>query len=85
MIRRCILEEEMENVLHQCHSSPYKGHFRGARTTSRVWQSIFYLPTLYKDAHNFMLHCNRFHWVGNISNQHETPLNNILEVELFDV
>ena len=45
----------------------------------------FYWPTLFKDAYTFVACCDRCQRVGNISKRHEMPLQNILEVELFDV
>lgn len=85
IVRRCIPQEEMENILHHYHVSEYGGHFRGERTSTKVLQSGFYWLTLFKDAHFFVLKCNRCQRVGNISKRHEMPLNTILEVELFDV
>ncbi|KAL4272658.1 hypothetical protein GQ457_13G014080 [Hibiscus cannabinus] len=57
VIRRCILENEQYQILEQCYSSPYRGHFGGNRTTTKVLQSGL----------------------------NEMPLQNMLEVELFDV
>ncbi|KAL4272806.1 hypothetical protein GQ457_13G016350 [Hibiscus cannabinus] len=51
IIRRCIPEEEQQQVLEQCHSAPYGGHFGGNRTTTKVLQSGLYWPTLHRDAH----------------------------------
>ncbi|KAL5567330.1 hypothetical protein UlMin_030494 [Ulmus minor] len=85
MIRRCIPIEETDSILQQCHSSPYGGHFGGVRTANKVLQAGFYWPTLFKDAHSCVLQCDRCQRMGNVSRKHEMPLNNILEVELFDV
>lgn len=46
IIRRCVPEDEMEQILEQCHSSPYGSHFGAVKTASKVLQSGFYLPTL---------------------------------------
>ena len=54
IIRRCVPEEEMENIFKHCHSLECEGHFRGNKTTTKVLQSGFYWPTLYKDAHAFV-------------------------------
>ncbi|KAL4283147.1 hypothetical protein GQ457_16G015010 [Hibiscus cannabinus] len=85
VIRRCAPEEEQQHLLQQCHSSPYGGHFGGTRTAAKVLQSGFYWPTLYKDSYNFYKSCDRCQRTGNKSRRHEIPLQNILEVELFDV
>lgn len=85
VIRRCVPEEEVSDILTHCHASPYGGHFGGDRTAAKVLQSGFYWPTLFKDAYNFVAQCDRCQRVGNISRRNEMPLQNILEVELFDV
>ncbi|KAL4304577.1 hypothetical protein GQ457_10G013450 [Hibiscus cannabinus] len=85
IIRRCIFEEEQQTILEQCHSAPYGGHFGGNRTAAKALQSGFYWPTLHKDAQLFCQQCDRCQRTGNISKRNEMPLQNILEVELFDV
>ena len=85
VIRRCIPEEEIHDILLHCHSSLYGGHFGATRTAAKVLQSGFYWPTLFRDCHEFVKRCDRCQRVGNISRRHEMPLSNIIEVELFDV
>ena len=85
MIRRCVPKEEMVSILYHCHSSEYGGHFGSAKTAAKVLQCGFYWPTLFKDAYTFVTACDRCQKIGNISKKNEMPLNNILEVELFDV
>lgn len=85
LLRRCIAKEESRDILTHCHSSPCGGHFRGIRTAAKVLQSGYYWPTIFKDAHEFAKCCDRCQRVGNISSRQELPLNNILEIELFDV
>ncbi|KAJ4716943.1 DNA-directed DNA polymerase [Melia azedarach] len=84
LIRRCIPEKEMVNILKHCHSSEYGGQFGGTKTTAKVLQSGFFWPTLFKDAHTYVTTCDQCQRSGNISQRNEMPLNNILEVELFD-
>ena len=36
VIRRCIPNEEVPNILHHCHSSAYGGHFGAQRTAVKV-------------------------------------------------
>ncbi|WRX31367.1 Reverse transcriptase domain - like 10 [Theobroma cacao] len=38
MFRKCVPEEEIQSVLHHCHSSNYGGHFGGTRTAAKVLQ-----------------------------------------------
>ncbi|BFG34711.1 hypothetical protein CerSpe_209850 [Prunus speciosa] len=85
VIRRCVPEEEMEDILRHCHTLACGGHFGASKTAAKVLQSGFFWPTLFKDAYSFVVACDRCQRTGNISSRNQMPLNNILEVELFDV
>ncbi|KAL4289997.1 hypothetical protein GQ457_14G014470 [Hibiscus cannabinus] len=80
-----VLRVDDQQILEQCHSAPYGGHFGGKRTTTKVLQSGLYWPTLHKDAQAFYQQCDRCQRTESISRRNEMPLQNILEVELFDV
>ena len=64
--------------------SPYGGHFNGQWTTTKVLQSGFYWPTLFKDAHEHVQKCDSCQRTGAITRRHEMPLQNIQEIEIFD-
>ncbi|KAJ9552912.1 hypothetical protein OSB04_016957 [Centaurea solstitialis] len=76
---------EQHQILDACHSSQFGGHFGGQRTAAKILQSGFFWPTVFKDSHEFVRNCEPCQRTGNISARNEMPLNNILEVELFDV
>ncbi|XP_070050474.1 uncharacterized protein [Nicotiana tomentosiformis] len=82
---KCVTEEEMNAILHDCHASPYGGHHGGDRTAQKVLQSGFYWPKLFMDAHAFVKKYDSFQRIGTITKKHEIPLQIILAVELFDV
>ncbi|PIN17626.1 DNA-directed DNA polymerase [Handroanthus impetiginosus] len=42
ILRRCVPEVEMNDVLEQCHASPHGGHFQGDRTAAKILQSGFF-------------------------------------------
>ncbi|XP_075081770.1 uncharacterized protein LOC142166420 [Nicotiana tabacum] len=85
LMRRCIPKREVELVLYDYHASSYGGHHGGDRTVAKVLQSGFYRPTMFKDAHEFVKKYNQCQRTGTITGRHEMPLDNILEVEIFDV
>ncbi|KAK8708534.1 hypothetical protein V6N13_059572 [Hibiscus sabdariffa] len=58
VIRRCVLENEQQRVLEQCHASADDGHFGGNRTAAKVLQSGLFWPHLHKDAHKFCQQCD---------------------------
>lgn len=74
---------EKEAILTHCHSREAGGHFVTSRTTSNVLQSEFCWPILLKNAHSFFKHCDQCK--GNVSNQNEFTLNNILVSKIFDI
>ena len=53
IIRRCVPEEEQRDILYHCHTGPCGGHLKGTRTATKVLQSGFYWPTLFKDTQAF--------------------------------
>ncbi|XP_070032836.1 uncharacterized protein [Nicotiana tomentosiformis] len=79
VIRRCVPEEEQVEILWTCHSSPYGGHYGGARTVDKVLSCCFYWPTLYKDASDLVKCCDEWKRAGKM------PLTTILEINIFNV
>ena len=84
LLRRCVTKEEARSILWHCHSSPYGGHHSGDRTAAKVLQSGFFWPSIFKDAHEFVRCCDKCQRTGGISRRNEMPLQNIMEVEIFD-
>ena len=85
IIRRCVSESEQGKILHECHASPYGGHFAEDKTTHKVLQSGFYWLTIFKDCFEWVKLCDQCQRMGNVIKRHEMPLQGILVVHLFDV
>ena len=85
IIRRCVPESEVGEILTHFHSLECGGHFNGQRTMTKVLLSGFYWHSIFKDAHLFAKSNDRCQRTWNIGRQNEIPLTNILEVELFYV
>ncbi|GJX20044.1 reverse transcriptase domain-containing protein [Tanacetum coccineum] len=51
VIRRCVSGQEAFDILKACHSGPTGGHYGANYTAKKVFDSGFYWPTIYKDAH----------------------------------
>nr|GEU70968.1 reverse transcriptase domain-containing protein [Tanacetum cinerariifolium] len=51
MIRRCIYSQEAVDILTACHNGPIRGHHGANYTAKKVFDSGFYWPTIYRDAH----------------------------------
>jgi len=52
---------------------------------AKIWQSGFFWPTMYQDTKEFIRRCARCQKHGNINARDAMPLQNNLQVELFDV
>ena len=85
LIRRCIPEAEVHSILLHCHDSSYGGHYGATKTASKVLECGFFWPTLFKDAKEYVGHCDKCQRYGSISKRNEMPLTSIQEVEIFDV
>ena len=83
--RRCVPNDEINDVISHCHSAPYGGHASTSKTCAKILQAGFFWPTLWKDVHVAIMNCDRCQRTGNISRRDEMPQKGILEVEIFDV
>ncbi|CAM8889514.1 unnamed protein product [Rhodiola kirilowii] len=83
--RTCVPKEDIKEIIACCHSSSYGGHGSASKTTSKILQSGFYWPSMFKDTYEFVKACNECQRMGNIARREEMPQKGILEVEIFDV
>ncbi|GJR04048.1 reverse transcriptase domain-containing protein [Tanacetum coccineum] len=58
VIRRCVSSQEAVDILTACHSRPTGGHYGANYTAKKVFDSGFYWPTIYKDAHELVKNCD---------------------------
>ena len=58
IIRRCVREDEMYDILQACHDGPYGGHFSDKRTAYKVLHQGYYWHTLFKDAEKYVQGCD---------------------------
>ncbi|GJR55870.1 reverse transcriptase domain-containing protein [Tanacetum coccineum] len=85
MIQRCVVGQEAVDILTACHSGPTGGHYGANYTAKKVFDSGFYWPTIYKDAHDLVTRCDTCQRQGKISQRDEMPQNSIQVCEIFDV
>ncbi|GJX52416.1 reverse transcriptase domain-containing protein [Tanacetum coccineum] len=52
VIRRCVFGQEAHDILMACHNGPTGGHHGANYTAKKVFDSGFYWPTIYRDAHD---------------------------------
>ncbi|GJZ50413.1 reverse transcriptase domain-containing protein [Tanacetum coccineum] len=77
--------QEVVDILTACHSGPTEGHYGANYTAKKVFDSGFYWPTIYKDAHDLVTRCDTCQRQGKISQRDEMPQNSIQVYEIFDV
>ncbi|RDY13927.1 putative mitochondrial protein, partial [Mucuna pruriens] len=86
VIRRCILDTEINSVLQFCHAAPGGGHYGSTRTAKKVLDCRFYCPTIFRDTYQFIFSCEKCQKARvAISRRHEMPQQPILFCEVFDV
>nr|GEW65016.1 DNA-directed DNA polymerase [Tanacetum cinerariifolium] len=60
MIRRCVHGKEALDILVACHNGPTRGHHGANLIAKKIFDSGFFWPTIYKDAHEFVKNCIDF-------------------------
>nr|GEU67731.1 reverse transcriptase domain-containing protein [Tanacetum cinerariifolium] len=85
VIRRCVYGQESIDILTACHNRPIGGHHGANYTAKKVFDSSFYWPTIYRDAHDLVTRCDAYQRQGKISQRDKMPQNEIQVYEIFDV
>ncbi|GJW87677.1 reverse transcriptase domain-containing protein [Tanacetum coccineum] len=73
VIRRCVHGQEAIDILKACHNGPTGGHHGPNYTAKKVFDSGFYWPTIYRDAHDLVKSCDSCQRHGKISQKDEMP------------
>ncbi|GJU26240.1 retrovirus-related pol polyprotein from transposon TNT 1-94 [Tanacetum coccineum] len=58
IIRRCVDGQEAMDILQACHYGSTGGHHGPNYTAKKVFDSGFFWPTIYRDAHDMVTHCD---------------------------
>nr|GEV12910.1 reverse transcriptase domain-containing protein [Tanacetum cinerariifolium] len=73
------------DILTACHNGPTEGDHGANYTAKKVFDSEFYWPTIYRDAHDLVTRCDACQRQGKISLRDEMPQNEIQVCEIFDI
>jgi hypothetical protein len=84
MIRRCVREDEMPDILKACHDEPCGGHFSDKRTAYKILSSGYYWPSLFKDAKQYVKRCDSCQRTGRPTLSNEMPLQPQVCIEPFE-
>ncbi|GKF55372.1 reverse transcriptase domain-containing protein, partial [Tanacetum coccineum] len=63
--------QEAVDILTDCHNVPTEGHHGANYTAKKVFDSGFYWPTIYRDAHDLVTWCDACQRQGKISQRNE--------------
>nr|GEV89195.1 reverse transcriptase domain-containing protein [Tanacetum cinerariifolium] len=85
VIRRCVHGKGALDILEACHNGPTGGHHGGNLTAKKVFDSSFFWPTIYKDAHELVKNCDSCQRQGKFLQRDEMPQNSIQICEIFNV
>ncbi|GJT42516.1 reverse transcriptase domain-containing protein [Tanacetum coccineum] len=85
IIQRCVDGQEAMDILQAFHNGPTGGHQGPNYTAKKVFDSGFFWPTIYRDAHDFVTHCDSCQRQGKISQRDEMHQNPVQICEIFDV
>ena len=83
MIRRCVREDEMPDIIKACHDEPCGGHFAEKRTAYKILSLGYYWPSLFKDAKQYIKRCDSCQRVGKPTLSNEMPLQTQVLIEPF--
>jgi len=84
ILRICVMEEEVFDILLTCHDGPCGGHFSAKRTTFKVLRVGYYWPTLHQDVRRYTSECDRWQRMGKPTPRDEMPLQPQVTFEPFD-
>nr|GEZ57311.1 reverse transcriptase domain-containing protein [Tanacetum cinerariifolium] len=74
VIQRCVHGKEALDILEACQNGPTGGHHGANLTAKKVFDSGFFWPTIYKDAHEFVKNYDSCQRQGKISQPYKTPI-----------
>jgi len=84
IIRRCVREDEILEILKSCHDEPCGGNFTDKRTAYKVFLLGYYCLSLFKDAKEYVKRCDNCQRMGKPIPSDEMPLQPQVLIEPFE-
>nr|GEX59407.1 transposon Ty3-I Gag-Pol polyprotein [Tanacetum cinerariifolium] len=82
VIRRCVYGQEAVDIFTACHNGPTEGHYGANYTAKKVFDSGFYWPTIYLDAHDMVKSCDSCQRQGKISQKVDLSDHDMLDLSV---
>jgi len=74
MIRKCVREDEMPEILKACHDELCGGHFADKMIAYKILSLRYYWPSIFNDAKGYVKRCDSCQRVGKPTSSNEMPL-----------
>eukprot|EP00253_Pinus_taeda_P003292 PITA_03292 len=84
ILRGCVREEEVFDILLNCHDGPCGGNFAAKRTAFKILQVGYYWPTLHQYVRRYIRQCDQCQRMGKLTSRDEMPLQPQVTFEPFE-
>eukprot|EP00253_Pinus_taeda_P035367 PITA_35367 len=84
ILRKCVREEEVFDILLTYHDGPCGGHFVAKRTTFKILEARYYWPTFHQYVKRYISQCEWCQRMGKPTPKDEMPLQPQVTFEPFD-
>jgi hypothetical protein len=81
VIRRCVRQDEIHDILQACNDGPCGGHFADKRTTYKFLQFGYYWPNIFKDPITYLSNCDECQRMGKPTARDQIPLQEQVVIE----
>ena len=84
ILRRCVSEAEVPDILTSCHDSACGGHFSRQLTGQKILRAGYFWPTLFKKSHAYVRKCDACQRYARNDLRMEMPLHISLPLVPFE-
>eukprot|EP00253_Pinus_taeda_P004185 PITA_04185 len=84
ILRICVRDKEVFDILLTCHDGPFGGHIASKRTGFKILEGGYYWPTLHQDVRRYVSQYDRCQWMGKPTPKDEIPLQPQVTLEPFE-
>eukprot|EP00253_Pinus_taeda_P018929 PITA_18929 len=84
IVRRCVREDEIPEILKACHNEPCGGHFSDRRTAYKILLLGYYWPSIFRDTKEYVKRCDSCQRMGKPTLLNEILLQPQVLIEPFE-
>jgi hypothetical protein len=83
ILRRCLVHEEVERALNNCHLGAYGSHLSGMATAQNILRASYFWPSIFKDCIEAIKKCPPCQVFNKKACTHHTALHPIIAIGPF--